>query len=42
MNFDYVIPLGPLVAKYIALALVPMLAAFLFWFVGAWVVAAAR
>jgi hypothetical protein len=39
MNFDYVIPLGPLVAKYLALAAVPMLAAFLFWFVGVWVVA---
>jgi hypothetical protein len=39
MNFDYVIPLGPIVAKYIALAVGPMLAAFLFWFVGAWIVA---
>jgi len=39
MNFDYVIPLGPIVAKYLALAAVPMLAAVLFWFVGAWIVA---
>jgi hypothetical protein len=39
MNFDYVIPLGPIVAKYLALAVGPMLAAFLFWFVGEWIVA---
>jgi hypothetical protein len=39
LNFDYVLPLGPIVAKYIALAVGPMLAAFLFWFVAAWVVA---
>jgi hypothetical protein len=38
MNFDYVLPLGPIVAKYLALAAGPMLAAFLFWFVGAWIV----
>jgi hypothetical protein len=39
MNFDYVLPLGPIIAKYIALAIGPMLAAFLLWFVGAWVIA---
>ena len=39
MNFDYVLPLGPIVAKYLALAVVPMLAAFLLWFVGAWIMA---
>ena len=39
MNFDYVIPLGPIVAKYFALAIGPMLAAFVLWFVGAWIMA---
>jgi hypothetical protein len=39
MNFDYVIPLGPIVAKYLALAIGPMIAAFLLWFVAAWIAA---
>ena len=39
MNFDYVIPLGPIVAKYFAMAIGPMLAAFVLWFVGAWIMA---
>ncbi len=39
MNFDYVIPLGPIIAKYLALAVGPMVAAVLLWFVGAWIVA---
>jgi len=39
LNFDYVIPIGPFVAKYLALAVGPMVGAFLLWFVGAWIVA---
>jgi hypothetical protein len=39
VSFDNVIPLGLLIPKYLALAVGPMVGAFLLWFVGAWIVA---
>jgi hypothetical protein len=42
MAFDDLIPLGPLVAKYLLLAVGPILGALLLWVVGTWIIAGFR